>query len=514
MSTTTGSSFLKGTVVKIMAIASLPAGFLWLVIGLANVIEPGAYKTAQINAIYRKLGIPFQYPTESGIAVLPPLFTEGTFSDWATALETAGAYAINNVLEQKTQPYTREALATFATQSYSKHLIAGENESVAKIIARLTPFILLKNGVIAAGQASSSTIGISPTGTSTSTPKVFTGVLSQGVLGTTTPFSARPDDLITSTQDLQEAVANNLTPYLASLPSRITYEIKIVSSVTTRDGFTQRGQAQQVLSGYNKDGTARYRTVVNKFAVLNLYAITERNTKTKLSTIILGPTDAVQFRPDNNTLGAVESSVKSSVLTTDPGEISSVQLPTNSAANQGTQANTPTPTIVNTKDDAALQAEVARLTKIRDDLLKAQQQQVSAPAPAPVLKAYSYGAGNTSGVLQATSLEDAIRQASAYGEVKSINGVPLATARAQESSKPTVTPPVAAAPVATAPARAATCGASNLSEYFGIKGQSLPGISARSVMYEGFGLGQASFYAGTAEQNAKLLDALKRADGC
>jgi hypothetical protein len=46
-------------------------------------------------------------------------------------------------------------------------------------------------------------------------------------------------------------------------------------------------------------------------------------------------------------------------------------------------------------------------------------------------------------------------------------------------------------------------------QWYQAQGQSLPSVSARSVIYEGFGLGSRNYYTGTSEQNTKLLSALK-----
>jgi internalin A len=51
--------------------------------------------------------------------------------------------------------------------------------------------------------------------------------------------------------------------------------------------------------------------------------------------------------------------------------------------------------------------------------------------------------------------------------------------------------------------------ASTLSEYYSAWGKSLPLLSERAKIYQALGLGSAGNYAGTAQQNTQLLDALK-----
>src|SRR3972149_1666214 len=101
------------------------------------------------------------------------------------------------------------------------------------------------------------------------TLKVFTGLIKNGIMGTPDPFLARPDDLILDIEELKQAIGNNLAPYLAAITGKMTYEIKVVRSIKTKDGLTKYGTTQQIISGYYKDGRPKYRTMTNKFAVLD-----------------------------------------------------------------------------------------------------------------------------------------------------------------------------------------------------------------------------------------------------
>ncbi|MEK7068516.1 MAG: hypothetical protein AAB964_01740, partial [Patescibacteria group bacterium] len=61
---------------------------------------------------------------------------------------------------------------------------------------------------------------------------------------------------------------------------------------------------------------------------------------------------------------------------------------------------------------------------------------------------------------------------------------------------------------------AATCAASTLFDWYGAQDKTLPTVSERSKIYASLSLGIESYYTGTAEQNTKLLAALKRQAGC
>ena len=59
--------------------------------------------------------------------------------------------------------------------------------------------------------------------------------------------------------------------------------------------------------------------------------------------------------------------------------------------------------------------------------------------------------------------------------------------------------------VATKPRANAT----TLFEWYRAQGRDLPPVAQRSVVYASLGLGVQGYYTGTAEQNTKLLNALK-----
>jgi len=81
---------------------------------------------------------------------------------------------------------------------------------------------------------------------------------------------------------LKQAAANNLAPYLQALLGKIVYEVKVVSSIITKDGFKQTGTTQRIQTGTFANGTPKYKTVTNKFATLIVYAITDKGSRARL----------------------------------------------------------------------------------------------------------------------------------------------------------------------------------------------------------------------------------------
>lgn len=543
LKTAAGEGVLKGAIGKIVTIVGVPASLIWLVSAVANIIEPGIYKPAQTNAVYRKLGIPFQYPmTES--ALQPGPFDGPGFSEYARALETQGIYAINNPNALASVVYSRQALADLIDYVYGQEVAAGRAPSKAKFIPLLAPYLRTKGATpppVTTAPAASAPMPSVPS------VKVFTGVVSQGTLGAGLSFTARPDDLIENATELQAAAANNLAATLAALPASLVYEIKIVSSVQTKDGFTQRGTSQRVVSGYNKDGSPKYRNVVNKFAVLSVYLVNEKGTRTKVRQITLGPTDAVRFQPTSSDLANVETSVKSSVHTSDvadiqkivtsaplavatvsdapakvvqPDPLATVYTPVTDYKDSGYRyykhdvnsityfevlpwaGNIPYGYTPITRDEA-----IAGLRNMKNNPRIRDGAQFDAMADDIVNGKYDGGSGYTfiNGVpwLIASAQEaDRNKQLAAEGYLKEIpvgNGVGYI---------PTGKTPAASSNTSSA------CTAKTLYEFAQARGESLPTVAQRAPDYERLGLGPAAFYTGTAEQNTRLLAALQKEAGC
>ena len=78
-------------------------------------------------------------------------------------------------------------------------------------------------------------------------------------------------------------------------------------SIITKDGFKQTGTVQQIRSGTTSTGAPKFKTVVNKFATLNLYVVTDKGTRSKISTVVLGPTNSAKLTVGINDLRTVES---------------------------------------------------------------------------------------------------------------------------------------------------------------------------------------------------------------
>lgn len=493
----TGTSIFK----KLAIVVGGITGLIWLGVGVANVVEPGIYKAKQANDVWEKfIGIrpfPEPNPLES-----PGPFTPGEFTDYARSLETAGILGLEYPLGSFL--YTKENLAKLV--DYVAGIEAGKGKTVTakSIVTAIAPYLVMPN--------KSSTQTTTPVKTTTTTPaltvpkvQVFTGVLSQGVLGKGLEFQARPDDLIENAQEMLDAASNNLAPFIASLPNRITYQVKVVNSITTKDGFTQKGSITQILTGYSTTGAPKYKTVVNKFAVLDIFILNDKNSRVKITSIVLGPVDSVKFQVGQGTITAIETGLQKVASTSNINDIKGIS--TSAPLTVLTPSTTPT---------------TAPATQLHFVIGRYGSSEVWTTE---MLNNPSYGGKEVSYSEWKANTQKSINT--------SLAGVNEFIAQAERTSQPVVTPsapvsspsggslapsaPVVSAPVvqaptpqpAPAPVVKKGASATNLSEWYTANGQSLPSISQRATLYQQYGLGQASYYTGTAEQNTNLLNKLK-----
>ena len=318
-------------------------------------------------------------------------------------------------------------------------------------------------------------------GTSTPSIRVFTGVISQGRLGEKADFTPRPNDLIETADELRESAAINLSEFYKALPGKIVYEIKVVSQVRTKDGFIQRGEARNIQVGYFKSGAPKYNRIINKFAVLDIFIFTERNIRTKITQIVLGPVDSAKLviRPEQ--LQVIEQTLKKELVTSDIKTIQSIQ--------------TPQPVTVIPPPTAPAPAPAPAGPTFYIDPSTIQW------AESTHASWFSYNApdGNTY----------IIRKKDNQWYRESDNALVVTTQPAAPAPAPAA--PTVSIPPSNNPNK---CLASTIAEFFDVNRLVYPSVEERSKLYEAFGLGKAAYYTGTAEQNIKLLQELKRRSGC
>lgn len=481
-----GVAIAKKVIPKIIKIAAVPGALIWLASALANIIEPGIYKPEQTNAVYKKLGIPFQYPMPEGQLKPGPFSTSSsvTFADFAKSIETAGVRGIEDPIALQSRVYSRQALADLIDGIYGREVLNGNAPSVKQLLPLLTPYLVGGNF------ASSPVVSSSPVGSIAPVTKVFTGIVSQGVVGQGLNFTPRPDDMIESVEELRQAAANNLAPYLNALLGKIVYEVKVIPSIITKEGFKQTGTTQKIQSGSYADGTPKYKMVTNKFATLNVYALTDKGSRAKLTTIVLGPTNSAKLTVSQADVRAIETALPKDVTTTDINDISGIET-----ANPITVSTPPAAQPVQQQEEQEAYWLTLYISGKKYQVGPFDDKSSAKAVSSSIEKLYSKVKINVNYDLEkrlepglptwtGDDLKDKVKSASVSDAI-----------------------PVVTKPATSTPTKGAS--ASTLSEWYQAQGQSLPSVKERAKIYATLGLGQESYYTGTAEQNTKLLKALK-----
>lgn len=521
---TAGNSVMSKAFPNIFKFVAVGTGLFWLINQTAATIEPGIYQPEQTNAIYRKLGIPFQYPVIQGLEKLTNLET-AELDQFLRLTQATGAVAINNTFAQQTQLLTKQNLSDLIIALYGREFLAGRKTDKETLKSLVAPFLVFPGGK-PSPQVTTTTdrTGVQAQQT---TPRVFTGVLTGGRLGEQLEFTTRKDDLIENISELQQAIMNNESPWLASLPGRIVREISVVSSVLV-DGITKRAEARKIEVGTNKDGSPRLKTIVNKFAVADIFYIQDSNSRIKLDRIIYGPIDALSFQPTPQELNELASKVKRDIFTQSTDNIS------------GVVSTTPTEDI---RIEKAKAIETETGIKTRDLMGQIAPSNISIPDPVltPSFIEIKRTGRPTERIklrevrdllAQGNSLFEAyliIRSALEMGEqqfyepstlewfnsltpndIDALRVINFSQAGKDMQSTGTAQPAQNSgmSQTSTTSPERATLPATTLSEYYANLGKPLPPLTERADLYQSLGLGQSAFYTGTMEQNVKLLNAL------
>lgn len=506
------SSFFGG-LVNTLGKISIP------LILMANVMDFGNWQGAYqktFQKIFTNLGFPPDSPIPKARTI-----SNDTWTRIYSTIETLNPIGISFPVSNIDKIYSRAELANLIDEIAANLVLNGEQATYKNVIGIALPLIQL-NGkpdtskmdslIFSVTQKASASSNTSKA--STTTTKVFTGVISQGVVGSGLSFQARPDDLIESVAELRDAAANNLAPFLAALPAKVVYEVKVVSSIVTKDGFKQTGTTQKIVSGTKKDGTPTYKNVTNKFATLVLYIFTDKGTRTKISTVVLGPVDSAKLTVAQNDLRELELALPKLVTTSDVNEIQGIET-----ANPITISTPKQETVIN--PDFTVDDNVDTGFRFYTFTVNGEEYAEVLPWLGNIPTGYTP-------ITQKQFLEKeiALRKANptrwnsffdqmhknnpnAFSNGKSgfviRDGVPYLVENVLVSD---TAKPVNNAGNTSTPTKAS---ATTLYEWYQAQGKSVPSVYDRSILYQQYGLGQSSYYTGTAEQNTKLLNALKGA---
>ena len=297
-------------------------------------------------------------------------------------------------------------------------------------------------------------------------------------------FKARENDIVDNQLELQQSVINNLSAFFDGFAKKLQYELRFATSITTQDGTTQRGTSLRVQTGAYKDGTPKFKTVVNKFAVLDIYITLPGQSKKKLTRLVLAPVNILNYNPTSEELRLISSSVgsiiTSGILQIAAPAVSVVpevpaqqppkpQAPAPAPAPPATPSPAPAPQII----PAGFEI-LPRGWQLRDVQTGAQ---VGIADGKTAYKKWTYVDDGRGGK---------ISQGLTWDSVPKTNSVVGSVAQVKLGAD-----------------------AATLFAWYSAQEKTLPTVTERSVIYQNFGLGPKETYAGTAEQNTALLAKLK-----
>lgn len=443
---------------------------------------------------------------------------DGLFS----ALQADGITSFIDPVAKQSIALTPGGLNLVIKDAANQLRASGKNPTTAKLLAAVR---LMSVGGTSTVAPVASSPKQSSGATSVPTVKVFTGVVVQGKLGEGVAFVERQTDLIDDINELELAAQNNLAPYLAALPAKIVYDIKIVSSVTSKDGFVQRGTTQQIVTGHYANGQPKYKTVTNKFATLDIYILTSKGVKSKIDTITLGPVNAASFSPNVNDLTIAEAKIRGSIVTSDVSQIKTV-------VSDSPVEVVPT-TVVSTTNVASPVTAADYLARYNILLLTNKKE-----APGQVFfwergtTKPNYQTNQVRPISDPTNLgtigidvtklvdladlpripDGNVTQSALYG-VASSTFITVAQILQTIDNYKRMEGPISTNPV-PASQNGNKCNAVTISDFYGGVIPDAAKLAERAKLYEAWGLGQAAYYTGTAEQNNKWLAEAKRRSGC
>ncbi len=502
-------------------------------LAFANIIDFGNWNSGAYQKLAQKViaVASFGLITPDTPTPKSSVLSDDTWNRVFNTYKEQGAKGINDPKKAMTVLFTRQNMIDLVDNIASMLAIDGVQTSFKNVIEAVTPFIIIpQNAEILSNSSTSGSItsNTSITQAESTAVKVFTGILSSGTIGDGLSFTPRQDDLIENMAELQQAINNNVAPFITSLIGRITYEVKVTSSVIVK-GVRRYGTTQIIQTGNTKTGKAVMKTVRNKFAVVDLFLAKEDGGRTKIGSVILGPTNAINFQPGENDLANLSQVVSKNILTSNTDEIStiatntptSIVTPSNSNVTGGVSAGT----VGQTPAVSAVPAELppvnidigGRSVLVNGNIFneivgKIKEGSMTIEQGAKVLTTSNAGLyanifGAQAALAYSAGIDVPYKRDYNYGSIPTFVEPQRESNNTQNSVSSTSSSTASQNTQSSLPQGALQ--ATTLSTFYNALGQSLPSIESRGQTYQSLGLGQAAFYTGTAEQNTRLLQALK-----
>lgn len=333
-------------------------------------------------------------------------------------------------------------------------------------------------------------------------------------------YKLRESDIIDNETELSQSVVNNIAVFIESLTQKLEYVVSIVSSVTLSDGTTQRGESHQIQTGSYANGTPKYKTVVNKFAVMDIYLTIPGTNRKKLQRLVLAPVNILNYNKTTSDLVGFSQNI-TNLIKQNTVPVGSIPLPTPPPS--PTPTPTPKPTPPPTPSPVPTPTPTPSPTPTPVPTPQPTPTPTPTPAPTPIPQptfdpnaridlAWPDPGGYTEhGYFDPIAGVIRLMSGSPIAYTKDPNpssGLGASWYNGSQGAKAALSALVAAL-AAKVPNVKPGANATSLSEWYTANGKSLPSISERAVAYQNFGLGPSGTYVGSAEQNDRLLAKLK-----
>lgn len=444
-------------------------------------------------------------------------FTAKEWREFITGLQQAGVTGLRDETRGTTLTFNERNAAALLVRLSGQAALKGENLTPKKAKEAIAPY-LVRNGIVDETKVQQvikgSSTGAGAGAASSQTVAQQVKIQAREVL----PFEPRDNDIIESEEELRQAAHNNLSAFLSALGGRIACEIRTVQNIKLRDGNVVYGTNVTVSNGTDSKGNPRTKIVRSKFAVLDVYVLDENGKRLKVQTITLGPTDAANYNPSTADLADVGDTLNTQQVisaTVRSENMAQLVIETTPQNPLGDAQNAPdVPTITQTpvierdylvNGDGFYDAVRFRVgdtifeTTFVNDMLSEEEK----------LKLGNYGKMIEEVQRRLLNMGIDVNKFARdtffweyQGRAATMKRVPWQQFFFERLPGESG---AASSPVTTVKGSDAR----SLSEWYTANGQTLPSIAARGVVYESYGLGSAKLYTGTAEQNTKLLAALK-----
>lgn len=262
------------------------------------------------------------------------------------------------------------------------------------------------------------------------------------------------------------------------------------------------------------------KTIINKFAVMDIYILLPGQARKKITRLVLAPVNILQYNPtiydlqtQSNSVGiliAAGAKAPAPQPQTPPPPVvtpTTVTPPKTPPPPQPFIPPKPTPIPPPKK----LTTDWSTVYKVKDTYLNEKAEILGYESEVRTGNPPGWARGSVTAIPLVSETLNGVFVPTSLKHASGLSGVPeeliLQLLRSAGSTFGSGTTPVVSSLVT--PSAKPGANATTLFEWYQAQGQTRPPVWIRGKIYEGFGLGPEGTYIGTAEQNIKLLAKLK-----